>query len=178
MNQVEQLAMETKAQMYATKCHYQQKRKYTGEAYISHPSALVYLLQTVDHTSEQIQAAWLHDVVEDTEATHFDIKSQFGPRVGRIVYDLTDVTTLADGNRAKRKSIERDRLSKIGADSQTVKLCDLIDNSRSIISCAPEFARVYIPEKRAILDVLTKGDLKLWEIADQIVNNWYKYNGG
>ena len=169
-----QHAMEIKAQSFATKAHYQQTRKYTGEAYISHPSALVYLLETVPHSSEQVQAAWLHDVVEDTDVTHEQIKDEFGAHVARIVHDLTDITTLADGNRKARKAIEVERLSQIAGDSQTVKLCDLIDNSRSIIACDPQFARVYIPEKRAILDVLTQGNTTLWSIADSIIQNWYQ----
>ena len=69
-----------KARIYATAAHAAigQVRKYTGERYIQHPCAVVNLVLSVPHTEEMIAAAWLHDVVEDTEASLADIGEELG----------------------------------------------------------------------------------------------------
>ena len=55
-----------KAIKYATEAHGDQKRKYTGEPYITHPIAVMEIVKTVAHTKEMLAAAVLHDVIEDT----------------------------------------------------------------------------------------------------------------
>lgn len=56
-----------------------------------------------------------------------------------------------------------------------MKLADLIDNSRSILARDPDFAKVYIHEKRLLLDeALRDGDPTLWAQADQITRDALK----
>jgi hypothetical protein len=50
-----------------------------------------------------------------------------------------------------------------------VKLADLIANSRSIMAHDPTFARVYLEEKRMLLEVLSRGDATLMAEARRIV---------
>ena len=58
------------ALMLAIKAHDGQRRKYTGEAYASHPIGVSKIIETIpDHTPEMVAAALLHDVVEDTYVT-------------------------------------------------------------------------------------------------------------
>ena len=54
--------LEEAAQAFATARHaaIDQRRKYTGDPYITHPAAVVELVRSVPHTSEMIAAAWLH----------------------------------------------------------------------------------------------------------------------
>ena len=52
----------------------------------------------------------------------------------------------------------------------------MIDNSKSIAEHDPHFARVYMPEKRALLKVLTRADEKLYAEAQQIVDDYFKLN--
>lgn len=58
--------MEERAKDFATRYHasIDQRRKYTGEPYITHPAAVVELVRSVPHTEAMICAAWLHDTVE------------------------------------------------------------------------------------------------------------------
>jgi len=159
--------LELRAQEYATRCHdaISQKRKYTGEPYINHPAAVVELVRSVPHTEAMLCAAWLHDTVEDTHATLWGIERMFTPEIASLVEMLTDVSTTADGNRAARKA--RDRLHTAAAlpAAKTIKLADLIDNTRSITAHDPVFAKVYLAEKDLLLEVLREGDTTLWEIA-------------
>lgn len=163
--------MEDKAKDFATRHHKAagQTRKYTGEPYIAHPAAVVEIVRSVPHTPEMIAAAWLHDTVEDTDATSAAIFAEFGDEVGLLVHWLTDVSKPWDGNRKTRKAMDRNHIALASPEAKTIKLADLIDNSRSIIEHDPKFARVYLEEKRLLLEVLKEGDPKLWAEANSIV---------
>ena len=78
------------------------------------------------------------------------------------VMDLSDMET---GNRAARKAASRARLAAAPSWVQTIKCADLISNTSSIVRHDPEFAKVYLEEKRLLLDVLTKADPQLRDLA-------------
>jgi (p)ppGpp synthase/HD superfamily hydrolase len=163
-----------KARIFATAAHaaVKQTRKYTGEPYIVHPAEVVRIVSSVPHTPEMLAAAWLHDVVEDTGVTIETIEVEFGAKVAELAGWLTDVSKPQDGNRAKRKAIDRAHTADSPAEAQTVKLADLISNSRSIMEHDPKFAVTYIEEKRLLLEMLTKGDRTLWEMANKIISTY------
>ena len=154
---------------FATKAHGSQKRKYTGEPYIVHPIAVSEIVKTVPHTDEMVAAALLHDVVEDTPVTIKEIETKFGTKVAELVGWLTDTSRPEDGNRKTRKSIDRLHSAEAPAETQTIKLADLIHNTESIERYDPSFYKVYRQEKIALLEVLTKGDITLRKIAQQQV---------
>jgi hypothetical protein len=54
--------------------------------------------------------------------------------------------------------------------AKTIKIADLIDNTLSIVIYDPEFAKVYLPEKMDLLQVLKEGDSDLWKRAFDQVN--------
>jgi (p)ppGpp synthase/HD superfamily hydrolase len=125
----------------------------------------VSIVQTVPHTEAMLAAAWLHDVVEDTGVTIETVRAEFGSEVADLVSWLTDVSRPEDGNRARRKARDREHTAAAPAEAQTVKLADLISNTRSIMAHDPKFAVTYLEEKRALLAVMTRGDATLMEIA-------------
>ena len=108
--------------------------------------------QYVSLNDEMRAAALLHDVVEDTQVSIELIKREFGKCVATLVEGLTDVSKAEDGNRAKRKEIDRQHIAKQSAACKTIKLTDLISNSRSILQHDKDFAKVYLKEKKALLD--------------------------
>ena len=67
--------------------------------------------------------------------------------MAELVDDLTDVSKPQDGNRATRKELDRQHTAKASPDAKTIKLADLISNSRSIMKDDPNFAKVYMKEK-------------------------------
>ena len=154
---------------FATAAHGDQKRKYTGEPYITHPIAVAEIVKTVPHTDEMIAAALLHDVVEDTHVTLDQIEDNFGEKVAELVGWLTDISRPEDGNRRFRKSLDRDHSANAPAEAQTIKLADLIHNTESIEKNDPGFYTVYKQEKIELLKVLTKGDPTLLVRAQQQV---------
>ena len=165
MNMVE------RARVFATAAHaaVKQVRKYTFEPYIVHPTEVANIVASVPHTEVMLAAAWLHDTVEDTGVTTLDIQIEFGNEVASLVSWLTDMSKPEDGNRAVRKAIDREHTAQAPAAAQTVKLADLISNSRSIIAHDPAFAKIYLEEKRMLLEVLTRGDATLMAQARRIV---------
>jgi (p)ppGpp synthase/HD superfamily hydrolase len=161
-----------RARIFATAAHAAvgQKRKYTGEDYIVHPYEVAGIVRLAGGTDVQIAAAYLHDVVEDTEVTIEQIAAMFGTEIAELVGWLTDVSKPADGNRAVRKAIDREHTAKAPAAVKTVKLADLISNTSSIIKHDLNFAETYLEEKLALLEVLTDGDTNLWQQAKFLCN--------
>jgi len=162
-----------RARVFATAAHAAvgQKRKYTGEDYIVHPTEVAGILLTVPHDNLMLAAAYLHDVVEDTGVTIQQIEQEFGGAVATLVGWLTDVSKPADGNRAIRKAMDRDHIALAPAAAKTVKLADLISNTQSIVKYDPNFAETYLAEKMELLEVLQHGgDPVLLERARRICN--------
>jgi (p)ppGpp synthase/HD superfamily hydrolase len=156
---------EQSALLFATKAHAGQTRKYTSEAYIVHPIAVAEIVRTVAHDEAMIAAALLHDVVEDCGVLLVDIEREFGGEVADLVGWLTDVSRPSDGNRKARKAIDREHIAAAPARAQTIKVADLIDNTKSIVARDPDFAKVYIREKELLIDVLVRADPALIAIA-------------
>lgn len=149
-----------------------QKRKYTGEDYIVHPIEVCDLLQYAKFSNDEMRAAaLLHDVVEDTQVTLDLIRKEFGKCVETLVEGLTDISKTEDGNRAVRKEIDRQHTAKQSAACKTIKLADLISNSRSILKYDKDFAKVYLKEKELLLEVLQEGDETLWTWAFDTVRD-------
>jgi (p)ppGpp synthase/HD superfamily hydrolase len=135
-----------------------QLRKYTFEPYIVHPAEVAGIVADAGGTESQIAAAWLHDVVEDTGVTIEVIRAEFGDEIATLVGWLTDVSRPEQGNRAVRKAIDRAHTAAAPGAAQTVKLADLISNTRSIVAHDEKFAVTYLAEKRELLKVMTKAD--------------------
>ncbi|MCT4703310.1 HD domain-containing protein [Enterobacteriaceae bacterium H20N1] len=164
-------SLEERARRYATRAHAacEQRRKYTNEPYIVHPAAVVELVRSVCCKEEVLAAAWLHDTVEDTGTTIIDIEERFGPEVAALVAMLTNPEQLPGINRAHRKRAHFLHTAQACPDAQTIKLADIIDNTREILRYDPHFARVYLIEKKLQLAGLERGDASLKKQAHGII---------
>lgn len=160
----------TNAMRFAIERHGEQKRKYTGYPYWLHLAEVAGLVAAIPGaTPEMIAAAWLHDVLEDTDATFDELLTLFGTEVARLVWGLTDVSRPEDGNRAHRKRLDREHVASGCAAIQSIKLADTVSNNASIATSDPAFAKVYLPEKRALIADLVLGDPYLRELASRMV---------
>lgn len=162
----------TRARFFAIAAHEAvgQRRKYTGEPYWRHPEHVASLVETVCGTSEMVAAAWLHDVVEDTEVSLELVREHFGDEVATLVDWLTNKATRADGNRAARKALDRARLAGAPHAAQTIKLADIISNIPSIVEHDPKFGEVYVDEKRQVLAEMTGGEPALRAMAEAVLD--------
>lgn len=162
---------------FAAEAHTGQVRKYTGEPYINHPVEVMNIVKSVPHTEDMLCAALLHDVVEDCDVSIQEVGDLFGHVVMSMVNKLSDVSKPPHGNRAVRKEIDRMWIGDAHRNTKTIKLADLISNSKSILEHDKEFAKVYIKEKELLLEVLTEGDPILYAQAKDIVEKAKKELG-
>ena len=79
---------------FAKKQHGDQRRK-SGEPYITHPLAVAQIVAEELHLdSESIEAALLHDVIEDTPATYEDVAKLTSPTVADLVEGVSKLTRI------------------------------------------------------------------------------------
>ena len=155
---------------YAANAHAGQRRRYTNEPYVTHCIEVMNIVRAAGGPIKMQCAAVLHDTIEDTYVTFDYLASEFGGSVANMVKDLTDLET---GNRATRKRLSRERLAAASGEVQTIKLADLISNTSSIVDHDPDFARVYLKEKAALLRSMTKGNAALWNRAAKLIPDEY-----
>ncbi|CAB3784140.1 HD domain-containing protein [Pararobbsia alpina] len=156
-----------RAMVFAREVHKDQKRKYTNNPYSDHLAEVAgivatLMLQMNVSAPSAIAVAWLHDCIEDQGVTPDFLQGEFGETVMDGVMLLSDLET---GNRAERKAASRARLAAAPGWVQTIKCADLISNTSSIVMHDPKFAVTYLEEKRLLLDVMTRADPRLIEIA-------------
>lgn len=158
-----------RALMFAASAHRGQVRKYTGEPYITHPKAVAKLVSTVTECEDVLCAAVLHDVMEDCGVTEEELLREFGPNVTSMVMQLSD--PVIQGNRMVRKTAARVQLMNSNSMVQTIKLADLIHNSKTIKQYDPKFWKQYRIEKLMLLGAMSLGNKELWKTAyDQCVD--------
>ncbi|MEQ9266561.1 MAG: HD domain-containing protein [Balneolaceae bacterium] len=151
--------------------HGDQKRKYTGEPYWNHVYSVAEIISEYD--IKGIEIALCHDLFEDTdvqmpELLKFLTQSGYSNEEAQFIVngvnDLTDIFTKENYpklNRKDRKKLEAERLGKVNSLSQSVKYADLIDNTRSLSEHDKGFAKVYLSEKRQMLDQMRRGNCDL-----------------
>lgn len=159
----------------AALAHHGQKRKYTEEPYIVHPLEVADLVDRMmpGCSWRVVGTALLHDTLEDTLLPR-ELIATIDPHLLEMVLAVTDVSTPADGSRAARKQKDLEHIAMASPDAKAVKLADLISNSRSIVARDAEFAKVYMQEKRALLEVLKDSSShELYEMARDIVDDYF-----
>jgi guanosine-3',5'-bis(diphosphate) 3'-pyrophosphohydrolase len=159
-----------RAMVFAREAHSDQRRKYTNDPYTVHLAEVAGIAMSVGwhvpqvHPDTFMAVCWLHDVIEDQGAAYWTLAKLFGADVALGVVALSDIEP---GNRAERKAAARHRLAQAPGWIQTIKVADLISNTASIVLHDPKFAQVYIPEAQQMIDVLTRADDRLREVASQ-----------
>lgn len=116
-----------KAEVFATKAHEGQTEKDEQKTpYIFHPKKVAEMVEISGGSVEEIAAAWLHDVVEDTDVTIETIRNEFGEEVAHIVEGLTDLPEYTQLATAERKQKQADRVLTESDSVRRVKLADQI----------------------------------------------------
>jgi len=131
-----------KAYEFADKQHAGIFRK-SGEPYVQHLIEVAYICAQLQAGPVTIEAAFLHDVVEDTDATIEDIERMFGSDCAKIVDALTKIQRLKLSHRSQEEfEAEDHRKIFLGMAKDVrviiIKLADRLHNMRTIQSLAPE----------------------------------------
>ncbi len=99
-------------------------------AYVSHPLHVALLLARLGASSNRLQVALLHDVVEDCDGWSVArVELEFGPEVARTVAELTE-----DKSRTweERKRAQVDHVPSLSPDALAVKAADKLHNLRTL----------------------------------------------
>ncbi len=127
------------AYRYSDKAHSGQKR-IGGEDYISHPVSVACIASQFHLDAASIQAALLHDVVEDTPSTASDIKKKFGSQVAKLVDGLSklDKVQFANDTEAQAENFRR-MLLAMSQDVRVIliKLADRLHNMQTLEPLKP-----------------------------------------
>jgi GTP pyrophosphokinase len=112
--------------------HRFQYRK-SGEAYISHPLAVTYILADLGMTAPTLVASLLHDTVEDTEYTLAELTKDFGDEVAHLVDGVTKLDKVSYGSATAAETV-RKMVVAMARDIRVlvIKLADRLHNMRTL----------------------------------------------
>jgi GTP pyrophosphokinase len=119
---------------YADRLHAGQKR-FTGEPYIIHPLEVAGILSTLESDPSSVAAGFLHDTLEDTEATPEDLSEHFGETVSRLVEGVTNLHKLDFASKQEEQARNLRKMFLAMADDPRViliKLGDRLHNMRTL----------------------------------------------
>jgi guanosine-3',5'-bis(diphosphate) 3'-pyrophosphohydrolase len=88
-------------------------------------------------TEDMIAAAWLHDIVEDTDMSIQDIEIIFGPGIAAMVDGLTDPVHFAPLPLVTRKAMQAERLKEKSDNIKFIKICDQLSNVLRVTNDPP-----------------------------------------
>jgi len=150
----ERLDLDLLARAYRTsaRAHSGQKRK-SGDDFLSHSVAVATILAEQQMDSTTIAAALLHDVVEDSDVSLDQIRSDFGSEVADLVDGLTKLSGLTFRS-AEEAAAENYRklLLSIAKDARVIiiKLADRLHNMRTLEHLSEEQQRRIAQETQEI----------------------------
>jgi GTP pyrophosphokinase len=166
----------------------------TGEPYITHPLQVAYILAEMHLDSETIEAALLHDTIEDTAATNDDITRQFGATVAHLVEGVTKLGTVTKLRRQSEANAEKEREKSRTDSHQTqaenlrkmflamfddprvvlIKLADRLHNMRTLQGLPPEKQKRIATQTLEIYAPLANR-LGMWQMKGELEDLAFRY---
>ncbi|MEJ7600528.1 MAG: bifunctional (p)ppGpp synthetase/guanosine-3',5'-bis(diphosphate) 3'-pyrophosphohydrolase [Kofleriaceae bacterium] len=134
------LPLVRRAYQFAAQAHDGQTRK-SGDPYVSHPLAVAQIIAELKLDVASVCAGLLHDCVEDTSATIDQLGEMFGKEIAFLVDGVTKLGKLPYSTREEQQAENfRKMLLAMARDIRVilVKLCDRLDNMRSLEHLPPE----------------------------------------
>ena len=165
-----QSALVLSAYDYAKEKHEGQFRL-SGEPYIVHPCHVANILLDLGMDAESVAAGFLHDVLEDTDATREELTERFGAGITTLVEGVTKLNKLQFKSKEQAQAENlRKMLLAMAKDVRVIiiKFADRLHNMRSL-SYKPEDARraiaketleIYAPLAARLGIAQVKGELE------------------
>ena len=114
---------------YAEELHAGQLRG-DGTPFILHPREVASLLLDAGAPDHLIAAGAVHDVIEKTPATAFDLRRRFGGTIATLVLAVTEDENIA--RYAERKSALRDQVAEAGEEALMLFAADKVSKGREL----------------------------------------------
>jgi GTP diphosphokinase / guanosine-3',5'-bis(diphosphate) 3'-diphosphatase len=140
---------------FASKAHDGQQRR-SGEDFIRHPLGVARILAGLKQDDATVTAGLLHDVIEDTDASAEDVRSEFGEEIAALAEGVTKLTRIRFQSREQAQAENyRKMIVAMAQDRRVIviKLADRLHNMRTIeylgkqkqLQKARETLEVYAP---------------------------------
>lgn len=165
-----------RADHYADKAHAGQYRKGKPGAplvpYIEHPRAVARILHDEAGITDPVvlQAALLHDTIEDTGVSHANLVAEFGHDVADVVAELTNPADFGPGGKA---AWQAEHAKKMSARAAAVKVADKTANLRDLLVSPPDWPaerkRKYFDDARRVVQAMGQRH----PIMDQLFSSTY-----
>src|SRR3954470_21257797 len=129
-----------KAYRYSELAHDGQMRK-SGDPYFIHPASVAGIITELRLDTASVCAGLLHDVVEDTLTTTKDIEREFGGEIASLVDGVTKLGKINFTSKEDRQAENfRKMVVAMARDIRVllIKLCDRVDNMRTLEHMKPE----------------------------------------
>ena len=159
----------------AAEAHKEQRRK-TGEPYIIHPIAVARIVaEELELGANPVIAAFLHDVVEDTDYTIEDIRERFGDDVAFLVGVVTKQKK-EKYEQSKQVDNYRQILASVQYDVRAIliKLADRLHNMRTLDSMRPD-KQMKIAGETDYFYAPLANRLGLYHIKSELENLSFRY---
>lgn len=118
------------AKKFAQEKHKNQKRKDGVTPYSDHLEGVVNRLKNLGVTDKDVLcAAWLHDIIEDTDVTFDQINERFGREVAVIVLSLSKDQNILKKDREIQYISQ---LKDASFQTKIIKLCDISANLKDV----------------------------------------------
>src|SRR4051812_3152625 len=147
-----------KALRWAAVCHQGQARRGCGAPYIEHAMGVALILDRLGFDERGLIAGLLHDVVEDTDATHDQVAERFGPEVAETVRHCSEIKDDEQGRKRPWIDRKRDHLKVLAGAPAAARAVILADKLHNLLSIALD-----LQEGRPVWDGFHAGrDQVLW----------------
>ncbi len=170
--------LEKSAAFFAFEKHNGLFRKSGLEPYIVHPAEVANILAQLTTDPHILAAAWLHDVVEDCGVTTNDLTLKFGPRVSRFVHEVTNPSQVVPEykllSRKERKEIDKAHIAKASTEAKMIKLADIFSNMHSLVANDPNFAKIWVAEKEALMTLFDEARFEPMTV--ETTGSLFQYN--
>ena len=156
----------------------------SGEPYVTHPLAVAELVyELIEPDADALCAAFLHDVVEDSDTSLSFIEAQFGQHVAVIVDGVSKLDRVGTASAsATKEATLRKLISAGGRDWRVfaVKLCDRLHNMRTLgsvgadkrLRVAAETYAVFFPLARYVGFHRIATELEFWSLRALYPARW------
>jgi GTP pyrophosphokinase len=129
-----------KAYHYSEWAHRDQARK-SGDPYFIHPASVAEIIAELRLDTASVCAGLLHDTLEDTIATKEELSREFGGEIAELVDGVTKLGKINFTSKEDRQAESfRKMVVAMAQDIRVllVKLCDRLDNMRTLQHMKPE----------------------------------------
>lgn len=161
---------------FAAQAHAGQKRD-SGEDYIEHPLEVASILIDICLDAVSIQAAILHDVVEDTGVPIEEIRERFGDKVAELVDGVTKLSRISFLSKQEQQMENlRKMFLAMAHDIRVIliKLADRLHNMRTLKHLPPERQQRIAKETLEVYAPLTHR-LGMWRIKWELEDLSLRY---